>query len=174
MIPGNWSSIKVPLSKYERGNLCALDFGPEMHSINDITFYFTDKQGKKLPIQLPYYNKVPATIPNIVKQIKQTGCFSAELDFSGTNSPENYGLIFNWPDGPAAKCNGDICWQEFPGPENITKKFWWKNSQMLSPAANRGLAVTKLIYCLNQKLMPAPIWSGRLMRRSNSTEVNQL
>jgi PKD repeat protein len=114
--PQNWSSIKVPLSKYEKGNLCALDFGPEMHSINDITFYFTDKQGKKLPVQLPFYNKVPATIPDVIKQIKQTDCYSAELDFSGTNSPENYGLIFNWPDGPAAKCNGDICRQEFPGP----------------------------------------------------------
>jgi PKD repeat protein len=114
--PTHWSTIKVPLTKYERGNYCALDFGPEMHKINDITFYFTDKQGKKLPVQLPFFNKVPATIPTVIKNIKQTDCSSAELDFSGTNSKENNGLIFNWPAGPGNKCDGDICVQEFPGP----------------------------------------------------------
>ena len=112
--PAHWSSIKIPLNKYERGNYCALDFGPEMHKINDITFYFTYKQGKKLPVQLPFFDKVPATIPNVIKKIKQIDCNSAEIDFSGTTSKENYGLIFNWPGGSGNNCDGDICRREFP------------------------------------------------------------
>ena len=114
--PEGWSSIEVPLNKYEIENFCAMDFGPEMHKLNDITFYFTDKQGKKLPVQMPFFNKIPATIPDVIKKIKQIDCSSAEIDLSGSNSKANNGLIYKWPGEAERNCRGEICTRSFPQP----------------------------------------------------------
>lgn len=115
--PSGWARVKFSLENIESINYCTFDIAPENKPVNDITFFITGSQGKKLPIILPAYEKQPGLIPITEYSSRYLDCNTHEIDYSSSYSNEGNEIRFHWifEDGFQSTDSKVIRFYEEPG-----------------------------------------------------------
>ncbi len=98
---GNWKSNFINLLKFEKNEICAIQFGPGKKYSNDAIFQVTGEDGKLIPIQLPIMTLLEDSKPVINKVVKNVDCRTIIIDASKSFDVNDKSISAKWllPDG---------------------------------------------------------------------------